>query len=75
MIDHNHFICHFILGGHLLNIPSKRSCALHIKYTCIFEGSELTFKGYSTINFKWVSPVLAFSHFTIFSLLFWSGTR
>ena len=22
MIDHNHFICHFIFGGHLLNIPS-----------------------------------------------------
>ena len=21
MIDHNHFICHFIFGGHLLNIP------------------------------------------------------
>ena len=23
MIDHNHFICHFIFGGHLLNIPNK----------------------------------------------------
>ena len=23
MIDHNHFICHFIFGGHLLNIPIK----------------------------------------------------
>ncbi len=23
MIDHNHFICHFIFGGHLLNIPTK----------------------------------------------------
>ena len=23
MIDHNHFICHFIFGGHLLNIPKK----------------------------------------------------
>ena len=23
MIDHNHFICHFIFGGHLLNIPLK----------------------------------------------------
>ena len=23
MIDHNHFICHFIFGGHLLNIPRK----------------------------------------------------
>ena len=22
MIDHNHFICHFIFGGHLLNIPA-----------------------------------------------------
>ena len=22
MIDHNHFICHFIFGGHLLNIPN-----------------------------------------------------
>ena len=22
MIDHNHFICHFIFGGHLLNIPT-----------------------------------------------------
>ena len=22
MIDHNHFICHLIFGGHLLNIPS-----------------------------------------------------
>ena len=28
MIDHNHFICHFIFGGHLLNIPSFSS--LHI---------------------------------------------
>ena len=37
MIDHNHFICHFIFGGHLLNIPfyvqsartfrRQRSCA------------------------------------------------
>ena len=27
MIDHNHFICHFIFGGHLLNIPkNKRFC-------------------------------------------------
>lgn len=25
MIDHNHFICHFIFGGHLLNIPKKTS--------------------------------------------------
>lgn len=25
MIDHNHFICHFIFGGHLLNIPKKMS--------------------------------------------------
>ena len=24
MIDHNHFICHFIFGGHLLNIPNIR---------------------------------------------------
>ena len=24
MIDHNHFICHFIFGGHLLNIPKKK---------------------------------------------------
>lgn len=24
MIDHNHFICHFIFGGHLLNIPKRR---------------------------------------------------
>ena len=24
MIDHNHFICHFIFGGHLLNIPIKK---------------------------------------------------
>ncbi|SCI55459.1 Uncharacterised protein [uncultured Bacteroides sp.] len=24
MIDHNHFICHFIFGGHLLNIPNLR---------------------------------------------------
>ena len=24
MIDHNHFICHFIFGGHLLNIPKIR---------------------------------------------------
>jgi len=23
MIDHNHFICHFIFGGHLLNIPKN----------------------------------------------------
>ena len=23
MIDHNHFICHFIFGGHLLNIPTE----------------------------------------------------
>jgi len=23
MIDHNHFICHFIFGGHLLNIPTS----------------------------------------------------
>ena len=23
MIDHNHFICHFIFGGHLLNIPNE----------------------------------------------------
>ena len=23
MIDHNHFICHFIFGGHLLNIPKE----------------------------------------------------
>ena len=23
MIDHNHFICHFIFGGHLLNIPNQ----------------------------------------------------
>ena len=25
MIDHNHFICHFIFGGHLLNIPVNMS--------------------------------------------------
>ena len=25
MIDHNHFICHFIFGGHLLNIPNYLS--------------------------------------------------
>ena len=25
MIDHNHFICHFIFGGHLLNIPQKET--------------------------------------------------
>ena len=25
MIDHNHFICHFIFGGHLLNIPKSYS--------------------------------------------------
>ena len=24
MIDHNHFICHFIFGGHLLNIPNYK---------------------------------------------------
>lgn len=32
MIDHNHFICHFIFGGHLLNIPryGKES---HLLYT------------------------------------------
>ena len=24
MIEHNHFICHFIFGGHLLNIPIQR---------------------------------------------------
>ena len=24
MIDHNHFICHFIFGGHLLNIPKEK---------------------------------------------------
>ena len=24
MIDHNHFICHFIFGGHLLNIPTYK---------------------------------------------------
>ena len=24
MIDHNHFICHFIFGGHLLNIPNLK---------------------------------------------------
>ena len=24
MIDHNHFICHFIFGGHLLNIPKLK---------------------------------------------------
>ena len=28
MIDHNHFICHFIFGGHLLNIPN------YIAYFC-----------------------------------------
>ena len=27
MIDHNHFICHFIFGGHLLNIPNLRTNA------------------------------------------------
>ena len=25
MIDHNHFICHFIFGGHLLNIPTDNT--------------------------------------------------
>ena len=23
IIDHNHFVCHFIFWGHLLNIPKK----------------------------------------------------
>ena len=26
MIEHNHFICHFIFGGHLLNIPKINNC-------------------------------------------------
>ena len=30
MIDHNHFICHFIFGGHLLNIPKKYT--IHTKF-------------------------------------------
>ena len=31
MIDHNHFICHFIFGGHLLNIPKKNpECGFRI---------------------------------------------
>ena len=29
MIDHNHFICHFIFGGHLLNIPKKTISPFH----------------------------------------------
>ena len=28
MIDHNHFICHFIFGGHLLNIPKIAECQI-----------------------------------------------
>ena len=31
MIDHNHFICHFIFGGHLLNIPRNDNDILLIK--------------------------------------------
>ena len=33
MIDHNHFICHFIFGGHLLNIPNYR---LHLRFSSVF---------------------------------------
>ena len=33
MIDHNHFICHFIFGGHLLNIPESLSCK-PLFFTC-----------------------------------------
>ncbi|SCI14108.1 Uncharacterised protein [uncultured Bacteroides sp.] len=29
MIDHNHFICHFIFGGHLLNIPTLKIILCH----------------------------------------------
>ena len=33
MIDHNHFICHFIFGGHLLNIPIQFPRESHIAHT------------------------------------------
>ena len=32
MIDHNHFICHFIFGGHLLNIPIYRYFELTLNH-------------------------------------------
>ena len=32
MIDHNHFICHFIFGGHLLNIPAKMFCKIQYPF-------------------------------------------
>jgi len=46
MIDHNHFICHFIFGGHLLNIP-KKGCP---KKTASFDGfySALKYFMYSS---------------------------
>ena len=31
MIDHNHFICHFIFGGHLLNIPHLKRLGVLLK--------------------------------------------
>ena len=31
MIDHNHFICHFIFGGHLLNIPDENAFVFGLK--------------------------------------------
>ena len=45
MIDHNHFICHFIFGGHLLNIPKEGSSELQKRpygeYSCYFLQSAL----------------------------------
>lgn len=37
MIDYNHFICHFIFGGHLLNIPTV---ALGVSALCSMSKKE-----------------------------------
>ena len=44
MIDHNHFICHFIFGGHLLNIPiSKFIQFLYLETAHFFESDVFIF--------------------------------
>ena len=55
MIDHNHFICHFIFGGHLLNIPHYLKqgfdTAHLLKSACVFSNpSELLLLLLITIN-------------------------
>ena len=39
MIDHNHFICHFIFGGHLLNIPNVVDVS-ESRHTCLIGHKE-----------------------------------